>query len=72
MTQIHFYNQNCVHVDGYKKIISFNKKEVLLRCKRNILSVFGSQLQIYSFNGTEITIQGIIDGVCWKTEGEKT
>ncbi|MGN0389766.1 MAG: YabP/YqfC family sporulation protein [Wujia sp.] len=72
MTQVHFYNQSCVHVDGYKSIISFNKNQILLRCKKNVLAINGSQLQIYSFNGTEITVQGHIESVCWQTEGVRT
>ena len=39
MTQVHFYDQTCVHVDGYRQIVSFDTTQVLLRCKKNMLVI---------------------------------
>lgn len=71
MTQVHFYNHDSVHVDGYRNIVSFNDNEIVLRCKKNNLIIFGSKLQIVSFNGMEISVRGYIEGVRWNYEGEK-
>lgn len=46
MTQVHFYDQTCVHVDGYRQIVSFDTTQVLLRCKKNMLVIEGNALRI--------------------------
>ena len=51
MTQVHFYDQTCVHVDGYRQIVSFDTTQVLLRCKKNMLVIEGNALRIASFDG---------------------
>ena len=58
MTQVHFYDQTCVHVDGYRQIVSFDTTQVLLRCKKNMLVIEGNALRIASFDGAEITVRG--------------
>ena len=65
MTQVHFYDQTCVHVDGYRQIVSFDTTQVLLRCK---LVIEGNALRIASFDGAEITVRGDIAAVRWKGE----
>lgn len=72
MTQIHFYNQSSVVVDGYKSIISFNKQQILLQCKKHRLEINGTGLNIHSFNGMEITIQGRILSVAWQIGGQES
>lgn len=68
MTQVHFYDQTCVHVDGYRQIVSFDTTQVLLRCKKNMLVIEGNALWIASFDGAEITVRGDIAAVRWKVE----
>ena len=68
MTQVHFYDQTCVHVDGYRQIVSFDTTQVLLRCKKNMLVIEGNALRIASFDGAEITVRGDIAAVRWKVE----
>ncbi len=68
MTQVHFYDQVCVHVDGYRQILSFDTEQILLQCKKNLLLIEGKSLRIASFDGTEMTVRGNITGVRWKTE----
>ena len=63
MTQVHFYDQTCVHVDGYRQIVSFDTTQVLLRCKKNMLVIEGNALRIASFDGAEITVRGDIAAV---------
>lgn len=70
MTQVHFYDQTCVHVDGYKNIIRFDSSQVLLCCRKGNLVICGSLLHIASFNREEITIVGNIFSVHWEMEGE--
>lgn len=70
MTQVHFYDQTCVHVDGYRQIVSFDTTQVLLRCKKNMLVIEGNALRIASFDGAEITVRGDIAAVRWKVEAE--
>lgn len=69
MTQVHFYDQVCVHVDGYRQIVSFDTEQVLLSCKKDLLLIEGKSLRIASFDGTEMTVRGNITGVRWKMEG---
>lgn len=69
MTQVHFYDQTCVHVDGYKNIIRFDTEQVMLRCPKQILEIYGQSLRIASFHDTEILVQGKIEGVRWISEG---
>lgn len=63
-----FYDQTCVHVDGYRQIVSFDTTQVLLRCKKNMLVIEGNALRIASFDGAEITVRGDIAAVRWKVE----
>lgn len=72
MTQVHFYDQVCVHVDGYRQIVSFDTEQVLLRCKKNLLLIEGKSLRIASFDGAEMTVRGNITGVRWKAEGAES
>ena len=69
MTQVHFYEQTCVHVDGYRQIVSFDPEQVLLQCRKHMLAIEGTGLRIDSFDETEITVRGNIEAVRWKTEG---
>ena len=68
MTQVHFYDQTCVHVDGYRQIVSFDTTQVLLRCRKNMLAIEGNALRIASFDGAEITVRGDIEAVRWRGE----
>ena len=68
MTQVHFYDQVCVHVDGYRQILRFDTEQILLQCKKKLLLIEGKSLRIASFDGTEMTVRGNITGVRWKTE----
>ncbi len=68
MTQVHFYDQTCVHVDGYRQIVGFDTTQVLLRCKKNMLVIEGNALRIASFDGAEITVRGDIAAGRWKVE----
>lgn len=68
MTQIHLYDQSCVHIDGYKHIISFDTTRVLLQCKKHKLLVSGCSLRITSYQADELLIQGEIASINWVTE----
>lgn len=68
MTQVHFYDQLCVHVDGYRQIVRFDTEQILLRCKKSLLLIEGKSLHIASFDRNEMTVRGNITGVRWKVE----
>lgn len=70
MTQIIIYDQTGIHVDGYKRIISFDSSMILLQCKKKKLIVTGNALAIASFTSEEILIRGEILSVNWSVEDE--
>ncbi len=65
MTRIILYDQKSMHIDGYKNILRFSEEKIYIQCKEQILEVSGSKLYISSFNGIEMTINGMISGIKW-------
>lgn len=65
MTQIILFDNNSVHIDGYKSIINFNSEFMCVKCKDKVLKINGKNLQIDSFTEVYMVISGQIDSICW-------
>lgn len=65
MTRIILYEQKSMHIDGYKSILSFADETICILCKKKVLEITGTGLYIASFNGIEMTVNGLISGIRW-------
>lgn len=72
MTRAVMIDQNYLHIDGYRNIISFDDQCIRLDCKTKILEIQGEKLLIDSFTGIEMTISGKVDNICWMNKTKET
>ena len=66
MTRVIMLNQNNVHIDGYKEIISLNSDCITVSCNRKNLKVIGNDLNIEAFTGVNMTVKGCIKSIAWE------
>lgn len=65
MTRVVLLDNKSVHIDGYKRILNFDKESIKLVCSKKIIEIYGHNLNVVSFSSIQIEIQGIINGVRW-------
>ena len=65
MTRIILQDNKSVHIDGYKRILNYDKESIKLLCSKKIIEIYGNNLNVIYFTSIQIEIEGMIDGVKW-------
>lgn len=60
-----YYNigGKAVYIENFIKIIAFSKEEIILKLKKGMFKVIGSELKIVELNKGSMLISGSIKGV---------
>lgn len=57
------FNNQKIYVEGFKSVLSFDEKKVVLKTKDNELTISGVDLKISQLGNCSILINGEIKGV---------
>ena len=61
-----FIGNNCLNIDGCIGIKKYEENEIIIKCKRFILTITGASLSMLTFSHGRVSIRGEIS--CYKIE----
>ena len=57
-------------IENYKGILLYTKEEVVIACKKVTLRIYGCNLHIHYFSGTDMKVTGEIETITYVSNGE--
>ena len=58
---VQFIGNKLLHIDGCIGVKKYDKTEIIIKCKKHILKIYGESLTMIIFSQGRITIRGIIN-----------
>ena len=62
-TNVEIIGRNCIFIENYRRIITFDEKSVVIMCKHYRLNICGVNLCIEYYNEYELKISGGISEI---------
>lgn len=62
-SMIEIMGRNSLYIENYKRILLFQKENIVIQCKCYRIEICGKNLKLEYYNDTELKVTGVFDGI---------